>query len=117
MHSTALDDNDAAASSAVTRLENLGYSKLLVGEHRRRHRARFTSVAADTSAIRSSAPRRTSTSATAISIKGISRRARFYGEAGLEVADEPRQIRNAHYLLGEAAYKSGDIDAARASLR
>jgi tetratricopeptide (TPR) repeat protein len=35
-----------------------------------------------------------------------------YGRAGLELASEPRQIRNAHYLLGEAAYKAGDIAAA-----
>jgi tetratricopeptide (TPR) repeat protein len=35
--------------------------------------------------------------------------ARHFGEAGLQVAVEPRQVRNAHYLLGEVAYKSGDI--------
>ena len=35
-----------------------------------------------------------------------------YGKAGLDLASEPRQIRNAHYLLGEAAYKAGDIAAA-----
>lgn len=39
-------------------------------------------------------------------------RARFYGEAALEVAHEVRHIRNAHYLLGEVAYKSGDTDLA-----
>jgi len=38
--------------------------------------------------------------------------ARFYGEAGLEKATEPRQVRNAHYLLGEVAYKAGDSDLA-----
>jgi len=36
-------------------------------------------------------------------------RAHHFGEAGLQLATEPRQIRNAHYLLGEVAYKSGDI--------
>lgn len=36
-------------------------------------------------------------------------RARHFGEAGLQLATEPRQIRNAHYLLGEVAYKSSDI--------
>jgi tetratricopeptide (TPR) repeat protein len=35
-----------------------------------------------------------------------------YGEMSLDLACEPRQVRNAHYLLGEAAYKMGDIDAA-----
>ena len=38
--------------------------------------------------------------------------ARTLGEKGLECAGEPRQVRNAHYLLGEACYKAGDIDAA-----
>lgn len=39
-------------------------------------------------------------------------RAREYGELGLTLASEPRQIRNAHYLLGEAAYNCGDLEAA-----
>jgi tetratricopeptide (TPR) repeat protein len=39
-------------------------------------------------------------------------KARFYGEAALELAKEPRQIRNAHYLLGEASYKAGDTAGA-----
>lgn len=38
--------------------------------------------------------------------------ARHWGELGLEQAREDRQIRNAHYLLGEVAYKQGDIAAA-----
>jgi tetratricopeptide (TPR) repeat protein len=39
-------------------------------------------------------------------------KARHYGEAGLALAIDERQIRNAHYLLGEAAYKMGDEEAA-----
>jgi len=39
-------------------------------------------------------------------------RARHFGEAALHTASEPRQIRNAHYLLGEVAYKMGDIELA-----
>jgi tetratricopeptide (TPR) repeat protein len=39
-------------------------------------------------------------------------KALFYGQAGLEIAKDPRQTRNAHYLLGEACYKSGDVDGA-----
>ncbi len=35
-----------------------------------------------------------------------------YGEEGLALAAEPRQVRNAHYLLGEAAYKMGNIELA-----
>lgn len=38
--------------------------------------------------------------------------ARHYGEKGLALAAEPRQVRNAHYLLGEAAYKAGDVETA-----
>ncbi|MDQ3283029.1 MAG: hypothetical protein M3Q69_16640 [Acidobacteriota bacterium] len=38
--------------------------------------------------------------------------ARVYGEAALEIAKDPRQIRNAHYLLGEACYKAGDTEGA-----
>lgn len=35
-----------------------------------------------------------------------------YGERGLERATEVRQVRNAHYLLGEIYYKSGDVERA-----
>ncbi|MGA7617040.1 MAG: hypothetical protein WBX15_17860 [Thermoanaerobaculia bacterium] len=38
--------------------------------------------------------------------------ARHYGEIGLEHATEVRQVRNAHFLLGEVAYKQGDTAAA-----
>jgi tetratricopeptide (TPR) repeat protein len=39
-------------------------------------------------------------------------RALSYGEAGLEIATEPRQIRNAHFLLGEVACKRQDTAVA-----
>ncbi len=35
-----------------------------------------------------------------------------HGTAGLDLAKDPRQIRNSHYLLGEVAYKLGDVDTA-----
>ena len=38
--------------------------------------------------------------------------AAYYGEIGLELATNEREIRNAHYLVGEAAYKAGDIASA-----
>jgi tetratricopeptide (TPR) repeat protein len=44
--------------------------------------------------------------------KGDLERAHFYGQSGLDIANEARQIRNAHYLLGEVAYKSGDAELA-----
>ncbi|MGH9459521.1 MAG: hypothetical protein ACRD2J_17940 [Thermoanaerobaculia bacterium] len=40
-------------------------------------------------------------------------KARHYGELGLEGALEDRQIRNAHYLLGEVLFKSGEVAGAR----
>ena len=39
-------------------------------------------------------------------------RSRSFGELGLEKATETRQVRNAHYLLGEVAYKQGDTASA-----
>jgi tetratricopeptide (TPR) repeat protein len=38
--------------------------------------------------------------------------ARYFGELGLTLALDARQIRNAHYLLGEVAYKMGDTEKA-----
>jgi len=43
---------------------------------------------------------------------GHFQKAIFYGESALDIAKDPRQIRNSHYLLGEACYKSGDTDGA-----
>lgn len=39
-------------------------------------------------------------------------RAAHFGAAGLHLAEEPRQVRNARYLLGEVAYKSGSLQDA-----
>lgn len=44
--------------------------------------------------------------------KGDVDNARLYGNKGLEVANDARHVRNAHYLLGEVAYTAGDNDAA-----
>jgi tetratricopeptide (TPR) repeat protein len=38
--------------------------------------------------------------------------ARYYGEAALAIATDPRHVRNAHYLLGEVAHTAGDTDRA-----
>jgi tetratricopeptide (TPR) repeat protein len=43
---------------------------------------------------------------------GAYEKALFYGQAGLDISEDARQTRNAHYLLGEACYKSGDVDGA-----
>jgi tetratricopeptide (TPR) repeat protein len=91
-------------------LENLGYCKLLQGD-----------VREGIALIHEAAQLLTDPLGTAeayvdlcygyLEINDLER-ARFYGEAGLEVARDNRQIRNAHYLLGEVAYKSGDSEAA-----
>ena len=39
--------------------------------------------------------------------------AQRWGNMGLDLASENRQVRNAHYLLGEAAYKRGDLETAQ----
>jgi tetratricopeptide (TPR) repeat protein len=39
-------------------------------------------------------------------------RALSYGERGLEIATDPRHIRNAHYLLGEVAHTLGNSEKA-----
>jgi len=38
--------------------------------------------------------------------------ATHYGELAMESATEVRQVRNGHYLLGEAAFKAGDTESA-----
>lgn len=38
--------------------------------------------------------------------------ARHFGELGLEASTEVRQVRNAHYLLGEIALKTADVERA-----
>jgi tetratricopeptide (TPR) repeat protein len=44
--------------------------------------------------------------------RGDYAQAQIYGDAALEIAKDPRQVRNAHYLLGEACYKAGDTEGA-----
>ncbi len=39
-------------------------------------------------------------------------RAAHFGLEGLALAEDPRQIRNARYLLGEVAHRTGDIETA-----
>ena len=39
-------------------------------------------------------------------------KARHHGRLGLDTAREDRQIRNAHYLLGEIAHYGGDTETA-----
>ncbi|HUP61139.1 MAG TPA: hypothetical protein VNA69_12040 [Thermoanaerobaculia bacterium] len=106
---TMSDDATRTFSETIT-LQNLGYTKLLVGNtvegleliHRAIERVEVPSSLSD----------------SYIDLCygyleiGDFKKALHYGQIGLECAGEPRQIRNAHYLLGEAAYKVGDVETA-----
>jgi tetratricopeptide (TPR) repeat protein len=91
-------------------LQNLGYNKLLVGEtldgleiiHR----------ALESIEVPSSIPDSYVDLCYGYLELRDFEKARHYGEIGLEFASEPRQVRNAHYLLGEACYEMGDIERA-----
>jgi tetratricopeptide (TPR) repeat protein len=105
-----LSNRDQHKLSYGAALQNLGASKLLSGRHAEGvadiHRALDSIV-----------------SSTALAEAYIDlcfgylelekhAEAAFYGKAGLDLATESRQVRNAHYLLGEVCYKTGDHDGA-----
>lgn len=94
----------------VAIVQNLGYSKLVIGE-----------VAEGLRLIEGILDQIQSSEGLAESYIDLCygyleadnlERALHFGEAGLELAADRRQIRNAHYLLGEVAYKLGDQDKA-----
>lgn len=91
-------------------LQNLGYNKLLVGETR--EGLRMIHGVIDKVRI----PSTLSDSYIDLCYGYLDlkeyEKARYYGECGLSLAADERQIRNAHYLLGEAAYKLDDTEAA-----
>lgn len=107
---SSMSDEDTRTFSETITLQNLGYTKLLVGEttdgldmiHRAIERIEVPSSRSD----------------SYIDLcygyleLGNYDKALQYGQVGLECATDARQIRNAHYLLGEAAYKLGDVEAA-----
>ena len=104
-----IDPSERELSQSIT-LGNLGYNKLLVGQTHEGiamiHRA------LETIDIPSSiCDLHIDLCYGYLELKEYER-ARKYGEIGLELAAEPRQTRNAHYLLGEAAYEMGDLEAA-----
>jgi tetratricopeptide (TPR) repeat protein len=106
----SLDDEHDQSFSRVAICQNLGYNKLLVGETR--EGIRMIEGIVDSIQVPSSL----SDSFIDLCYGYIDLeqydKALFYGQAGLELAAEERQIRNAHYLLGEAAYKAGDPEKA-----
>lgn len=105
-----MDDREEHSFTYALALENLGASKLLNDE-----------FAEGVTMIERALPQTSSPSHRAEALidlcfgySGLDDfdRARRCGEAGLELATEPRQVRNAHYLLGEIAYKTGDVELA-----
>jgi tetratricopeptide (TPR) repeat protein len=96
--------------SRVALLGNLGYNKLLVGETNEGLRLLHTAV----EQIRAPHGKADAYIELCYGYGDLEQyeTARHFGELGLELACEPRQVRNAHYLLGEAAYKMGDIETA-----
>jgi tetratricopeptide (TPR) repeat protein len=108
---TALIEGETERKFSETAiLQNLGYNKLLVGEtleglamiHRVIEAVEVPSSLSDSYI---------DLCYGYLELKEFAK-AREYGEIGLQHAVEPRQVRNAHYLLGEAAYECGDIDSA-----
>lgn len=105
-----MENRDEHAFTYALALENLGASKLLNGEY-------AEGVAIIERALPqmiSPAHRAEASIDLCFGYLGLDdcERARSFGAIGLELAAEPRQIRNAHYLLGELAYKSGDTELA-----
>ena len=105
-----LNDQSAERFSEVAIIQNLGYNKLLVGETVQG--IRMIEQILDSIEV----PSTKSDSYLDLCYGYLEladfEKARFYGETGLELATEERQVRNAHYLLGEVSYKTGDLDAA-----
>jgi len=101
--------SERTLSESIT-LGNLGYNKLLIGQSAEGveliHRA-LQSLESPSSICDSYID----LCYGYLSLKEYER-ARHYGEIGLGLASEPRQVRNAHYLLGEASYEAGDIERA-----
>jgi tetratricopeptide (TPR) repeat protein len=108
----ALTDEKAQVLSRFAVIANLGYNKLLVGETVEGLRMIHSVI----DQIDMQSGKCDSLLDLCYGYLDLEQyaKARAYGEAGLEIASEPRQVRNAHYLLGEAAYKMGDTDAAEA---
>jgi len=106
----SVHDSAAQSFSRIALISNLGYSKIMAG-------ATVQGIALMESVldrIQDSSARSDAFVELCYGYTDLNDydRARSYGEQGLELAVEPRQIRNAHYLLGDVAYKMGDLEAA-----
>lgn len=103
-------DADERDFVRVAILQNLGYNKLLVGETH--EGLRMIHGVIDKVRVPSSlSDSYIDLCYGYLDLKEYEK-ARYYGEYGLSLASDARQLRNAHYLLGEAAYKLDDTEAA-----
>jgi tetratricopeptide (TPR) repeat protein len=105
-----LDDVSQKQFSRVAIYQNLGYNRILVGDSTEGIRM-IESILDQIQVPSTLSDSNIDLCYGYLDLEDFAK-ARQYGETGLALASEPRQIRNAHYLLGEAAYKMGDIDAA-----
>lgn len=107
---SAVNDSTDQKVSFVAILQNLGYNKLLVGETQTGIRM-IESILDQIESPSALAESYIDLCYGYLSLEHFDR-ARELGEKGLVLASDPRQLRNAHYLLGEAAYKAGDVETA-----
>jgi len=105
-----LDDASQQQFSHVAIYQNLGYNRLLVGDTLQG--IQMIESILDQVIVASTLPDSYIDLCYGYLDLEEYGKARKYGETGLALACEPRQVRNAHYLIGEAAYKMGDVEAA-----
>ena len=105
-----LDDASQQQFSRVAIYQNLGYNRVLVGDTV--EGIRMIESILDQIQVPSTLSDSYIDLCYGYLDLGDYAKARQYGETGLDLAVDPRQVRNAHYLLGEASYKMGDVDAA-----
>jgi tetratricopeptide (TPR) repeat protein len=107
---STLDDASQQQFSRVAIYQNLGYNRLLVGDTVQG--IQMIESILDQVIVPSTLPDSYIDLCYGYLDLEEYEKARRYGETGLALACEPRQVRNAHYLIGEAAYKMGDVEAA-----
>jgi tetratricopeptide (TPR) repeat protein len=106
----SVSNPDDAKFGRAAIVQNLGYNKLLVGEIDEGLRM-LNSILGQLDGPSTIADANLDLCYGYLELEDYER-ARHHGETGLAHAVEARQIRNAHYLLGEVAYKSGDVETA-----
>jgi tetratricopeptide (TPR) repeat protein len=103
-------DRDAQSFGRAAIVQNLGYNKLLVGEIEEGIQ-RLRSILDVIEGPSTVADAHLDLCYGYLELEDYDH-ARHYGEIGLSHAVDARQIRNAHYLLGEVAWKAGDVETA-----